>query len=194
MSVKTISYNDVHIVEDLAKRFNFNTPDYLDRKQEHTIPFFVYDDFKIGGQNNFVMQGMPYLGEARSVMDCFQMEQCSHTGLPLIRKLDRATTKTPMGSVLGDMFVVDPITLCEMDKAVSNTKMYTRALHWFWLEDQPNVLGKKVKTSLKAWVYLKNPEFWQNRATLHRIPVEKNGKRVYNWPVNKVNPDMIPWL
>src|SRR5688572_18431998 len=110
-----VSYTETNITEDLAKRFNFNTPDYLQRKQEHTIPVFVYDDLKIGGERHFMLHGMPYLGEARTVMDCFQMEQCSHTGTPMIKKLDAATKKTPMGSVAGECFVVDPIILCELD-------------------------------------------------------------------------------
>jgi gamma-glutamylcyclotransferase (GGCT)/AIG2-like uncharacterized protein YtfP len=192
---KKVSYNDINITEDLAKRFNFNTPDYLQRKQEHTIPIFVYDDLKIGGERHFMLHGMPYLGEARTVMDCFQMEQCSHTGTPMIKKLDAATKKTPMGSVHGECFVVDPIMLCELDKLMSNTKMFVRTLHWIWLEEQPNPLGKKIKQSLKVWMYLRNPGFWNDRPTLARVPKEKNGKRIYEWPLYK-KPDWndeIPW-
>lgn len=190
-----MSYSDINIAEDLAKRFNFNTPDYLERKQEHTIPIFFYDEFRIGGEKNFMLHGMPYLGEARTVMDCFQMEQCATSGTPMIRKLASATKKTPMGSVWGEAFVIDPITLCELDKVMGNTQMFVRELQWVWLLEQNNPLVKG-KVSQKVWVYMKNQDFWNNRATVSRIPKERNGKKIFEWPMAKVQKDfndIIPW-
>lgn len=194
---KPVSYSDINIAEDLAKRFNYNTPDYLLRKQEHTIPVFVYDEFKICGDKNFMLHGMPYLGEARTVMDCFQMEQCSSSGTPMIRKLASATKKTPMGSIWGEAYVIDPITLCEMDKVMGNMTMFTRELHWVWLHEQKNPLVK-TRPNMKAWVYMKNDGFWNNRQTISRIPKERNGKKIFEWPMNRpaktIDPDdIIPW-
>ena len=131
-------------------------------------------------------------------MDCFQMEQCSSSGTPMIRKLASATKKTPMGCIHGEAFVIDPITLCELDKVMGNMSMFTRELHWIWLEEQTNPLVKG-KVSQKVWMYMKNDNFWNNRSTIARIPKERNGKKMFEWPMTKSPKaqaeldDIIPW-
>ncbi len=175
--------NGIDITGVLEKRFNRNTPDYLDRKQEHTIPVFFYDNFKVGGEYFSLLNGLPYLGECRTVMDCFQMHQCSTSGMPIVRKLNADTKDVPMGSVFGDMFVLDPIALCEVDMCLKNNVMYKREQHWFWMDDQHNPLVKG-KVSLKAWIYLRHNEFWKDRPLIARIPKFSAGKKSYRYPVN----------
>lgn len=175
-----VTYDSLGILRELNERYNETTPDYLERKLEGQIPVFVYGSLREGFHNHGVIQGSPYIGEAVTSIEKYEMREPSHGGFPLVflRGIRDPKTNASSGKVRGEVYVVDPRTLLELDRLENNGKMYTRSLQYVYLKDQN--LGGKGKPIKKVWMYLSNEDFWGTHhhgvsSTLHK------GNRFYDW-------------
>lgn len=144
------------IFDELARREKF-TPDFNKLRLKQNILVFVYDDFRIRGGFNPVLNDSKYLGFAISATDLYVLK--GHR-LPVL--LDTTKKADLKGRIKGEVYAVPPETLLRMDKIRHNGNLFKRIERTFFLTDQ------KYKTkngtsipSVKAFVYMGIPEQWQ---------------------------------
>lgn len=132
------NYQEVGILEDLGRRYNRNSPDYLERKLEGQIPVFVYGTLRQGFSNHGLLKDLPYLGRGVSAIEKFEMREPHHGGFPLLFENGQRTNSANVmsGKVHGEVYVVDPLTLLELDRLEGNGYMYARSKQWITLRDQ----------------------------------------------------------
>lgn len=182
-----VSYNDLSILRELNERFNNTSPDYIERKLEGQIPVFVYGSLRHGFHNHDVIKGSPYIGEAVTSIEKFEMRELSHGGFPLVFEKGMRGLKDNIssGAIRGEVYVVCPRTLLELDRLESNGKMYTRSLQYVLLKDQN--LGGKGRPIKKVWMYLSNEDFWGNK-NHHAVSSKvQSSRRYYDWAEAKPN-------
>ncbi len=171
--VKTIQEHidesmNIHILQELGERDNLRTPDYLDLKEEINHYLFVYGTLKSDGRLSAYLDDCPFLGAATTALGNFQMEISKAGKFPIIME-----TKHPRdgNQVWGEVYVVTPMTILELDEVEGNGEMYVRRQRWCWLEDQKALLEKPgVKPAERCWVYEGNPTYWQGRETFSVMP------------------------
>lgn len=175
------SYSATKILEELQKRYNQNSPDFLDRKLEGEIPVFVYGTLKYGHHNHSVLGSAKYLGAATTSIDKFEVREPMHGYFPLVHEVGmKSKTNTHAGKVRGECYVVDPLTLLELDRLEDNGFMYTRSKQWVYLSDQA-VNGSAFKPSVHAWMYIAEREYWDQKTTTRYPASVHNQTRYYDW-------------
>lgn len=141
------------------------TPDFRDLKNSeyarHLV--MVYDDFKRGRVNHFMMDGADYYGHAHTMYAGLCLKKTStNVGVLLSPKKIKGKREETyrlkttgqiihphdVGRVEGDLFSVSLHHLCQIDKANNNTVLNERRLVWVIMQDGPNH-GK----TCRAWVY-----------------------------------------
>lgn len=172
---------EVSIVKTLKRRINWNSPDYMERRVEDHIPLLVMDNTRIGGANFSLVEQHPYLGEGITVSERFQMKESNLYDDVMFHKIpDEDYVKGMVcSSIVGDVMVVDPITLLELDRFYQNTYMFSRIQTWVWLLDQQAPFKNKSRASLKVWCYVMNDEFWQDKKPKIDAPKTKTNKGRY---------------
>lgn len=162
MSEVVKKYPEVDFTGPLSARLrSWTTPDYRELRKKSDIPVMFMDSFRVGGMYNCMIDKRPYLGEAISVSEWFQQRESSKYDDPMFVKYDKNPGSVPKGCILGDVFVLDPVTLLEVDRFLQNTKMFVRQQTWVWMLDQKSVFKDKTKMNLKVWVYLAHPRFFE---------------------------------
>lgn len=185
MSVKPS--NPVSFVSAFKNRLtSWNTPDYMERKEDNHIPVMFLDNTRVGGANHSLVEKSPFLGEGITVSERYQMRESAVYDDVMFSKIDDQKWekgKTVGSSVVGDLFVIDPITLCEVDKFYQNTYMFQRVETWVWCLDQKSPYKNKAKCSLKVWVYLMADDFWSKKVYRITAPKTKTtkGRYVYDF-------------
>lgn len=188
-------FNSIGILEDLGRRYNKNSPDFLDRKLEGQIPVFVYGTLRQGFCNHGLLKGMPYLGKGVSAIEKFEMREPHHGGFPLLFESGQRTNSSNVmsGKVHGEVYVVDPLTLLELDRLEGNGDMYTRSKQWITLKDQSVAAKSNFKPCIQAWVYISGKAFWRDKVTTSVSSKMVNSVRQYDWSDTFMNAlDDIP--
>lgn len=172
---------EVRIIQTLKRRINWNSPDYMERRIEDHIPLLVMDNTRIGGANFSLVEQHPYLGEGITVSERFQMRESNLYDDVMFHKIpDEDYVKGMVcSSIVGDVMVVDPITLLELDRFYQNTYMFSRIQTWVWLLDQQAPFKSKSRASLKVWCYVMNDDFWQDKKPKIDAPKTKTNKGRY---------------
>lgn len=175
------SYSSTNILSELQKRYNKNTPDFLDRKMDNEIPVFVYGTLKYGHHNHGVLGDAKYLGSATTCIDKFEVREPTHGYFPIVHEVGmQSKTNLSAGKVRGECYVVDPLTLLELDRLEDNGFMYTRSLQWVYLSDQA-VKGNSFKPSVQAWMYIAERKYWDGKYTIKYPSTMNNKTRYYDW-------------
>lgn len=174
---KFLEEEDMTLMDKLCNRRKLpNTPDFIDIKQEDQIPVFVYGTVQRGGIFHNYVNGCKYLGKAYTNLDRYQMKEIGTGDFPVAFQADKGTKVTQMGRLSGEVYVVDPLSLVDIDVIENNGTMYQRKKVWVVLKDQ--IYGgaeKKSHPSIQAWVYFGMNEFWKDR-TLYLSPYEIRGQ------------------
>lgn len=184
MAVKvgtSLNYSkDCDVTDQLLKRRNEYTPDFLDLKLKDYQLVFVYGTLKTGQKRNSIFKNASFLGEAYTATTSYIMEN-SEMDFPVAY---HAPISTASASLLGEIYAVHPMTMLTLDKIESNGEMYERKESWFYLLDQ-TVKNTKFRPSVKAWVYLGKEDFWESYPTTRVSPTKialGSGLRpVFNW-------------
>lgn len=175
-----------HLLE-LRQRINQFSPDYMERKLEHLLPVFVYGTLKSGGRLHEILKGSPWLGEAHTALSSFWMQEVAEGGFPIVWRIPKESPELgKSGFICGEVYVVDPVTLLELDRIERNTVMYQRGQHHVYLLDQKYKLQDGYHTpSLKCWMYSGNPDFW-GKTRMNEVPpklkaVKGVTRKTYSW-------------
>lgn len=185
--MKIVPKNPVSFVSAFKSRLNsWNTPDYLARKGDNHIPMMFLDNTRIGGANHSLVEKHDFLGEGVTVSERYQMRESAVYDDVMFAKIEDkqwVKNQTVGSSIVGDIFVVDPITLCELDRFYQNTYMFNRIQTWVWALDQKSQFKDKSKCSMKVWVYVQNDEFWRTKVFRICAPKTKTtkGRFVYDF-------------
>lgn len=188
-------YQSNGILEDLGRRYNKNSPDFLERKLEGQIPVFVYGTLRQGFSNHGLLKGMPYLGVGVSAIEKFEMREPHHGGFPLLFENGQRTNSGNVmsGKVHGEVYVVDPLTLLELDRLEGNGFMYQRSKQWITLKDQQVASKNNFKPCIQAWMYVACKPFWRDKVTTSVPSRITNSIRHYDWADSFMNAlDEIP--
>lgn len=159
------------VVDDLLARRNDYTPDYLELKEKHYYPVFVYGTLKAGYPLHRYMEDFPYLG--RGVMADWRYELYDHGPFPVVMKGSGGKKPKDISNVLGEVYVVPTSAILDLDQVEGNNYMYIRQKKWFFLPDQKYKTKQgMVNPYVDAFVYVGNPEFW-NPSDLDRVHPRK---------------------
>jgi gamma-glutamylcyclotransferase (GGCT)/AIG2-like uncharacterized protein YtfP len=176
-----MSYSETHLVEDLMRRKNDNTPDFYDLKLRQNHFVFVYGTLKKGDRNAFLLDGCPYIGEGYIAVKGFNMKLNPFGHFPIIFDSKGKDAE----HIWGEVYVVDARKIAELDRLENNGAMYKRQPLWVWLEDQRVSSKDKTKNNLKpaerCWVYVGNPMFWQGRDMIDYPTMRYADRTVYNY-------------
>jgi len=175
-------YSSITPLETLEKRLlQRETPDFLERKLEGLIPVFVYGSLREGFHNHDVVKGNFFLGSAVTSIEKYEMREPNHGGFPLVFERSSDASCTTKGKINGEVYVVDPITLLNLDQLEGNGRMYTRKQQWVYLKDQQ--LGNKtsIRPSIFVWMYMAQPKYWEHKGHYQCANKVTEGKRVYDW-------------
>lgn len=181
-------FSEYSILKDLAKRDDCkNTTDWDHRKIEDWIPVFVYGSLKSGGWLHSVLQDSFWLGDGLTATKEYNMYD-SGNNFPVVRDVHKDHEMA--GRVVGEIYMVDPVTLLELDRIESNNYMYYRKQVWVWaqdqlkeVEDQGTGLKRKAKPAIFAWTYIGCNDFWRGRSMNQVVPKKINGIQMYDWDV-----------
>ena len=166
------------------------TRDFQELKRIEAIPFFFADNFQIGGRLHKIIAGSTYLGEGITAMQTFQLRRPTKQSddLPMdamIRKYRTGEEPTSArGQITGDIFLLDPVTACEVDEVMGNTIAMSRGRQWIWALDQKARMKGKGKPALECMTYTMNMNFWKDRNTYGlAFKVKDNGRKIWSWDV-----------
>ncbi len=174
--------NQYDICRDLLERETYTTPDFFDLKLENEIPIFVYGSLKQGGFLHDVLEGHAYLGVGQTHVEKFWMEDAE--SFPCVFELQHGMKGMHQmkGRIQGELYVVDPLTMLELDRIESNGKMYKRRKVYCKALDQGTQL---LRPSVQAWMYIACPEYWSH-VKLQTVKPKMTGKgQVYEWLIDK---------
>lgn len=174
------------LLEQLSRRWNERTPDYPERKLEGYVPVFVYGSLREGFMNHHILKGMPFLGRAHTTIEKFEMREASGGAFPVVFEREPKIKKKRnpvVGKIYGEVYVVDPKTLCTLDRLENNGRMYQRSLQYVFLQQQRLRMNSTISPSIKCWMYLGVPEFWsRNGGAVESVkPKMSNGVQFYDW-------------
>lgn len=174
------------ILEQLSRRFQKQTPDFLKLKLEGVIPVFVYGSLRRGFHNHGFLKGLPYLGSAYTTIEKYEMRDAGGGSFPVVferePKLKGKKRNPVVGKIRGEVYVVDPKTILALDRLEDNGRMYTRSMQWIFLDEQKIHEKSTIRPSIKCWMYLGEEKFWQGRCSSDPIISDmRNGVRYYDW-------------
>lgn len=167
-----------HLTEELIKRKNSTTPDFLERKLERHIPVFIYDDMKSGMKNHSMMDGTIWLGDAYTTTQGYVMER-SEIDTPVV--FDSGGLSSAAHRIYGEVYVIDAMKLLEIDRMNANNEMFSREMKFVCLLEQTVKPGIKLRPSLKCWMYLGLDNFWVTTATKSMQSKEIGTQRCFTW-------------
>ena len=175
------AYKECHVTDELLKRRDGYTPDFLDLKMKEYIPVFTYGTLKVGQRLFGTLSDQIYLGEGYTATQNYLMEN-SEMDFPVA--FDAKVLNPKSASLFGDAFLVKPDVLLELDRIECNGEMYRREERWIYLLDQ-KIGTTRFRPSMRCWVYLGVPDFWRHYTTIP-LAVKKIGngekeRRIYNW-------------
>jgi len=141
-----------NLTKELSSRRNPNTPDFLELKNRGDNLVFVYGTLRTGNPNFYLLEGSKYLGYATTTIPGFIMR--SGKGFPMVKRADKENQLR--GKILGEVFAVDALTMCELDRLEGNNFFYKREEVFCTLQEQdvPMKEHKTFKPACKAWMYL----------------------------------------
>lgn len=175
------------LVKQLLERDNDNTPDWRDRKIEDWIPIFVYGTLKAGGRLHRVLENAFWLGDGITAGHDFNMYDTG--GFPVVRPVHASHEMG--GKIFGELYMVDPVTLLELDRIEGNGEMYERRQIWIWAQDQAvdrvnqeTGATMKARPGVYAWAYIGCNDFWRGQKLDQVIPKMSNGQKYYDWNVS----------
>lgn len=178
----TLLANELDICQTLLDRVSDRTPDFIELRNQHTIPILVYGTLKMGNFFHDALKGCPYLGEAVTPTEAFFMQETS--GFPVAFHIGTANDPRMKrrGKLHGEVYVVDPKVILRLDEIEDNGRMYTRKKVIVKLLDQPSDVPAKQKF-LKVWIYFGVDRFWSSdqMALFSVTPKESSSGRVYSW-------------
>lgn len=177
------------IIEQLGNRFQKQSPDFLEIKTQGVIPVFVYGTLRRGFHNHHYLKGLPFLGEANTTIERFEMRDAGQGSFPVVfeRELKiKGKKRNPVvGKIKGEVYAVDPRTMLALDRLENNGGMYTRHLTWVFLSDQAATEKTQIRPSIKAWMYIGNEHYWQGRGAFESVPSHSyGGTKYYDWNDN----------
>lgn len=176
-------YKDSAVTDELLLRNTRLTPDYLDLKEKANHPVFVYGTLKKGFGLHRYLEGYPYLGRARPVTPSFEMYDTG--GFPVIKKIN-SPRKGEVAHVSGEVYVVPPKIILELDRVENNGGMYLRQKTYFFLRDQQyKTQAGYAKPSIHAFIYVGNPDYWDFTRQWTVSPTEEEGQRYLVWDKKK---------
>lgn len=182
---------NVDFYNPLRNRSLRYTRDFQELKRIEEIPFFFADNFQLGGRLNHILRGCPYLGEGVTAMQVFQLRRPTKQSDDLsmdamIRKY--RTGEDPLqarGQVVGEIFLLDPVTVCEVDEVMGNTLSMNRSRQWIWALDQKAKMRGKGKPAVECMTYTMNMPFWEGRNTYGlAFKIKDNGRKLWSWDVD----------
>jgi gamma-glutamylcyclotransferase (GGCT)/AIG2-like uncharacterized protein YtfP len=136
--------------KELLKRKNAQTPDFFELKARGDNFVFVYGTLRTGGSNFHLLEGSKYLGYAQTTSPNYILRR--GRAFPMVKK----SNLNYAGKVEGEVFAVDALTMCELDRLEGNNSFYTREEIFVTLDEQSYKLkdGKTGKPVVRAWIYL----------------------------------------
>lgn len=158
----------LNLLDQLSERNTTKTPDFLELKSDHHIPVFVYGSLKSGHRNHEMLSGCQFLGRGRTVATDLDLRAPSHNAFPIaFRKSIMKTPKEVLGRVSGEIWVVDPKKMLEMDTFENNRTMYNREKVWVVCRDQEikGSTNKQARPTIQAWMYIGVPDYWEGQVT-----------------------------
>lgn len=174
-------YNkDCYLTDELYDRRNHETPDFLDLKRQTNIPVFLYGPEKIGGKLNRFIQSdtkAVFLGEGRTATQSYVMERAEWDGPVVFNTVAQNSFR-----VYGEVYLVSPKTILNLDKLNANNEMTRREKKFVWLMEQ-GVKGKpKLHPALKCWMYCGREDYWEDQTTQRMGTIKGfNGETAYEW-------------
>lgn len=181
------------VTSELLKRRNSFTPDFLELKLKDRIPVFTYGTLRVGQKRFSTLEDQVYLGEAYSATQNYEMVN-SEMDFPVALNSEFQSVKG--ASIFGEVFLVKPEIILELDLIESNGEMYKREERWFYLLDQ-QTKKRNIRPSMKCWVYMGVRDFWKSYTTFPITPkmvTPNKPRRVYEWtPSFSLLNDHIPF-
>lgn len=168
---------------NLSRRRSKFTPDYFQRKMEDHIPMFVYGAMKKGGfLYDDIMDSCYYLGSGTTSQGHWDLRTEENGYYPIMMKSFQGEDAF-LGKVRGQVFVVDPLTLLQVDRMEQNGVLFKRQKIFIALHDQKYTTKDGLRaTIIPCWTYVGLPEASSGKT--RRCPYEKIGDGKYlNFPV-----------
>jgi len=196
MSAACKDMKSCFLTDEALERDNRFTPDYLKLKLQKYVPLFVYGEMKVGCPAFAQIKGSIYLGEARTTTQNFYMETADDNNQPVVFETNGPTT---IGRhILGDVFLVDPYQMLNLDYIQQNSVAYNRKERFCYLMEQTVPSKTRFKPSLKCFIYLGDPTYWDQveTSTMKTIEIDNN-QRAYNWepvPITDATEDLVSEL
>lgn len=165
--------NHFDMMEQLSQRFK-NTPDLIElKKGPEWIPLFVYGTLKSGEKNRHFLNGAKWLGEARTA-SIFKVS--INMGLFPVA-FQGGKDLHAHNHIFGEVYAVNLRQLIQIDRLEDNGGMFYRKQNYVHLFEQK--VGNVIP-SLKCWMYLGKPDFWdQHKDMMHLCHSKKMGENRY---------------
>lgn len=180
-NTQTKYQKDCYLTDELFERQNDTTPDWLEIKRFENIPIFVFGQERAGGRFHSILKDSIWLGEGRTVTHSYLMERTEYDG-PVVWHCKHTSVNSH--SVHGDVYLVPPKVVLNLDFVNANNEMSRREKNFVWLYDQPlkSKDGKGFRPSLKCWMWLGQEKFWEDQTTL-RMATKENpaGQKYFEW-------------
>lgn len=173
---------DTKLTKELLRRRNKETPDFQELLLEGDNLVFAYGTLRPGGANYHLVKNSKWLGEGITLADNFILR--STGGFPTVK-----ITKSHLaGKVCGDVYAVDALTMCELDRLEGNNTLYKRSKKFITMMDQeyPLAGGKTGRPNLECWMYLipENDDSFDGNwlgTSRMRQKVDGSSVRLYDW-------------
>lgn len=171
---------DCYLTDELFDRRNPETPDYLDFKNLRNIPIFVYGSEMTGGKLHRFLQNdieAIFLGDGRTATASYVMEKAEWDGPVVFNTVAQNSFR-----VYGEVYLVSPKTILNLDKLNANNEIMRREKRFIWLMEQ-GIKGKaNLHPALKCWMYTGIENYWEDQTT-HRMETKKGyaGESAYEW-------------
>lgn len=171
--------NEVNLLEQLSKRQNKTTPDFISLRLQNEIPVFVYGTLKQGGMYHEILKHAAYLGRGLTADSRYVMDETSSFPVVWDVPADNKDLKDRRGKVVGEVYMVDPLIMLRLDQLEGNGTMYTRRQSWIKMMDQQN---SGVIPTIAAWMYCGNPSYFRDKRYLNKVTATWDGRhRRYDW-------------
>lgn len=171
---------DCYLSNELLDRRNPETPDYLELKCLSNIPVFVYGPEKCGGKlNKYINRtGNVFLGEAKTATNNYVMEKAEWDG-PVV--YGTAINLVNSRRIYGEVYLVDALTILNLDKLNGNQEITKREKRFVWLQEQGMEGKPNVRPALKCWVYIAADEYWEDQRTVEMGYTKYGNEEVFDW-------------
>lgn len=161
-----IPYNNCEkVFSSIAVRGKYS-PDFSGMRLREHIPIFVYESgLRNGGEFHklLIHPKTRYLGDAYTATDNYILKSTFGDTYTVAFKDETKAPVYKRAHIRGQVFVVPPKVLLDIDYIHRNGKMYQRELRNFFMRDQGIPMkSKSVTPSLRCWMYLGILDHWEN--------------------------------